>query len=273
MIDTHAHLTDSSFTHDLSNILHRARQAHISRILVVTENPSDYTTAQHICNTNTPLTLCALGLHPCYISTETEETLPSILETFNQTIASNTTSIHAIAEIGLDLTPRVLSLSNEAEKLQLDSFHTALRTAATYRLPMSVHSRGAGRRTLQEILLARRELCLDTVVMHAFDGRAIHAERALAEMPQGLYFSIPPSVIRSDGMRKLVRRLPLDRILLESDAPALPAVQGERNEPCEIIKGLGVIAEERGLEVEKVKSIIEDNERVALTSIVNGDVR
>lgn len=273
MIDTHAHLTDSLFKNDLPDILHRARQADISRILVVSEDLSDYSTAQQICNVNTPLTLCALGLHPCYISTETEETLPSILETFNQTIASNTISIHAIAEVGLDFTPRVLSLSNETEKLQLRAFHTALRTAATYHLPMSVHSRGAGRRTLEQILLARREVCLGTVVMHAFDGRPIHAERALADMPQGLYFSIPPSVVRSDGMKKLVRRLPLDRILLESDAPALPAVKGERNEPSEIVKALRVIAEERGFEVDKVKNIIENNERIALASIVGGDIR
>lgn len=95
--------------------------------------------------------------------------------------------------------------------------------------------------------------------MHAFDGRAIYAERALDDYPGLLYFSLPPSIVRTPSFAKLARRLPLDRLLLESDAPALAAVPQTRNEPAELPRALHMLAGLKGLDVEHVRQVLLHN--------------
>lgn len=129
-------------------------------------------------------------------------------------------------------------------------------------LPLSVHSRGAGRHALA-MLEPRREA---RACMHAFDGRAVYAERML-EAHANTYFSVPPSVVRVDQFVKLVKRLPLHRLLLESDAPALPAVAGTRNEPAEIAKALNMIAALKGVNVVHARGVIDDNTKAVFTRL------
>ena len=78
-------------------------------------------------------------------------------------------------------------------------------------------------------------------VLHAFDGAAKHAVRAADEL--GYYFSIPPSVVRSPQKQKLVKRLPLASLLLETDSPVLGPEPGARNEPANIAHAAQFIAE------------------------------
>ncbi len=92
--------------------------------------------------------------------------------------------------------------------------------------------------------------------MHAFDGKASHAVRA-AEA--GYLFSIPASAIRSEQKQKLVRRLPLESLALESDSPVLGPVRGERNEPANIIFALDLIARTHGVPPERVADVTTKN--------------
>ncbi len=112
-------------------------------------------------------------------------------------------------------------------------------------LPLNVHSRSAGREVIG-LLLARGAR---RVQMHAFDGRAT---TALPAVEAGFYFSVPPSVVHSQQKRKLVRALPLDRLLLETDSPVLGPVPGARNEPANVLAAAGEIASIKGLATEEV---------------------
>lgn len=163
-----------------------------------------------------------------------------------------TPAVAAVGEVGLDYTPHVLRTSpleteQNAREAQRDVFAKFLQLAGELQLPTTAHSRGAGRHALEVVKETAEKGGLHNVVMHAFDGRAVHAERALETCPTGLYFSVPPSVVRDASMRKLVKRLPLERLLLESDAPALGATAGERNEPGRIAGTVRVIAGEKGV--------------------------
>jgi len=87
------------------------------------------------------------------------------------------------------------------------------------------------------------------VLMHAFDGRAVAAR---AGLDAGFYFSVPPSIVRSRQKQKLVRALPLDRLLLETDSPVLGATPTERNEPACVRTSLSAVAEAHGVAEEHV---------------------
>ena len=114
-----------------------------------------------------------------------------------------------------------------------------VRLAEELELPVSVHSRSAGRHAIALL----EEEGATRACLHAFDGRAVHGERGAG---LGYGFSIPPSVVRSRVKQKLVGRLPDDAILLESDSPVLGPDARARNEPANLVVGLREIAAIRG---------------------------
>ena len=94
--------------------------------------------------------------------------------------------------------------------------------------------------------------------LHAFDGRAA---RALPGVEAGYFFSIPPSVVRSAQKQKLVRSLPLDSLLVETDSPVLGPRGDERNEPANAGVSVAAIAELKGLSPEQVAAVVTTNTR------------
>lgn len=266
MLDTHAHLTDSSFCNDLPAVLDHAQSAGLNSVLVVSETLADAHAVLSLCATN-PLLRPALGLHPSHVTTLLPPTLSAQLSSLNTLFHSY--PVAAIGEVGLDYTPQVISLCVDppvARIQQQDTFAHFLRLSKELELPVTAHSRGAGRHALDVVSDAASHGQV-RVVMHAFDGRAVYAERALDRIKDGLYFSVPPCVVRSPQLAKLVKRLPLERLLLESDAPALGVVAGERNEPAQVLRTVDMIAALKGVSSEQVKVVIESNEHVMFPKI------
>jgi len=95
-------------------------------------------------------------------------------------------------------------------------------------------------------------------LLHAFDGRAAHALSAVARSPR-FYFSVPPSTVRSPQMQKLVAALPLERLVLETDAPALPPVKGGVNTPANVTESLREVARIKGVGVDEAATVTSEN--------------
>ncbi|MCS7137165.1 MAG: TatD family hydrolase, partial [Candidatus Caldarchaeum sp.] len=117
--------------------------------------------------------------------------------------------------------------AKDSRELQAKVFREFIEVAKSLDLPVVVHSRSAGRYALDVLI----ESGADRVVMHAFDGAASEAARGAAK---GYFFSIPPSVVRSEQKQKMVKRLGLENLLLESDAPVLGPERGAVNRPANI---------------------------------------
>jgi TatD DNase family protein len=241
-VDTHAHLSDPSFARDLDEVMERARASGLLSVLAVSETLAD-AERNLVLAAAYPATIrpCA-GLHPEFPDVEQA----ALLERF---VREHRNELAAIGEVGLD---HWLVQEEDARERQRTIFSMFIGLSLELDLPLNVHSRSAGEKTVALLLErgARR------VHLHAFDGRAA---RALPAVEAGYYFSVPPSVVRSPQKQKLVRRLPLHCLLVESDAPVLGPDPRERNEPANVPVALRAISEIHALALDAVADAVLEN--------------
>jgi Mg-dependent DNase len=112
-------------------------------------------------------------------------------------------------------------------------------------MPIVVHSRSAGKYAIKILT----EEGAKRVIMHAFDGSVGYA---IEGVKKGFYFSIPPSIVRSEQKQKMAKHLPLDKILLESDAPVLGPTKDIINTPSNIVISAAKIAEIKKIPINEV---------------------
>lgn len=163
-------------------------------------------------------------------------------------IKESSDQVAAVGEIGLD---RYWVRERTQWEKQERIMRMFLDLADALDKPVVIHSRSAGEACL-EIL---RSSGFKRVLMHAYDGSAPSATRAASD---GYLFSIPPSIVRSPQKIKMARRLPAEALTLESDAPVLAPVRGERNYPWNIVVAASKIGELKGLPTERVLASTRD---------------
>jgi len=242
--DTHCHLNLNNFAEDLAEVLLRAHQAGVSRILV----PGiDLQTSQQALDLaeKHPEIYAAVGIHPNDGLTWTEETLPRLRQ-----LAAHPRCV-AIGEIGLDYyrdrCPR---------DLQQTIFQAQLKLAGEMNLPVIIHNREASDDVLPilEAWAATLPPALKERpgVLHSFSASASMADRALA-INFYLGFTGPVTYKNADELRRVALSTPLERMLVETDAPFLTPVphRGKRNEPAYIPLIADRIAALRGLALDE----------------------
>jgi len=241
LVDCHAHLCDPAFDADRALVLERARLAGVIAVVAVGETLDDARRNLALAELHAAVRPAA-GLYPTHLDVEHALAVEALIREHRDRLV-------AIGEVGLDH----WKVREPAElALQREIFTRQVRLAIELDLPLNVHSRSAGRDAVELLLHegARR------VQLHAFDGRPASA---LPGVEAGFLFSVPPSVVRSAQKQKLVRRLPLSALLLETDSPVLGAVPGERNEPAHVRVVLRAVAELKGQREEAVAEAVGEN--------------
>ena len=259
LIDTHTHLGDQAFDADRSEVLARAKAAGVELVFLVSETLDDahrnFEIATEIASENSSeiasdldasralsRVACLAGLYPTHLDEEQAEQLEHL-------IRERRAELVGIGEVGLD---RWVVKDEGDRELQRKIFARFIDLAIELDLPLNVHSRSAGAYAI-DLLLERGAT---KVQLHAFDGKASKAQPAVEA---GYYFSVPPSVVRSQQKQKLVDRLPLDRLLLETDSPVLGAATVERNEPANIRIALTEVARIKGVSEGEVAERVLQN--------------
>jgi TatD DNase family protein len=245
LADTHAHICDPVFDADRTEVLDRAARTGIHGIVCVGENLSDARKNIDLARIY-PILKPAAGLYPTRLDmVECEQMLAFIRKHRSRLIA--------IGEVGLDFW---MVKDKKGRLLQQEIFARFISLAIELDLPLNVHSRSAGRYAVDLLVVhgARR------VQLHAFDGKIGAAQPAVEA---GYGFSVPPSVVRSRQKQKLVKNLPMESLLVETDSPVLAAEPGVRNEPANLSVAIRSIAEIKGLaESEVLRSVIENTRRI-----------
>lgn len=252
MIDCHSHLASEAFDRDREEVVARARRAGVQCILVVGESAADDERVLEVCARHPDALRACAGLHPDRFAEDREAPGDAAIEAVVTLARTHRSALVAIGEVGLDYWYVKSEARRAAQRACLERM---AELAEELDLPLNVHSRSAGHHAIDLLAGcgARR------VLMHAFDGKASHAVRAVERY--GYLFSIPPSVVRSQQKQKLVRRLPLEALALESDSPVLGPEPGARNEPVNLTHAVHCIAETQRTGEERVREVTTENAR------------
>jgi TatD DNase family protein len=254
LVDTHAHLCDPIFDADLSQVLQKAETAGIMAVIAVGENMSDAAKNLELAARHR-IVHPAAGLYPTVLDLKLADQMCDWIRTHKDRLV-------AIGEVGLDY----WVIKSEAEReMQREIFRGFVELGKELGLPLNVHSRSAGRHTVELLL----EASASKVQMHAFDGKF---GTAMPAIEAGYFFSIPPSIVRSEQKQKLVRNLPLSCLLVETDSPVLGPAQRERNEPANAVLALKAIAELKKVSEAEVIEAVTENTR-KLYRITNDEIR
>jgi len=244
LTDTHAHLCSPDFDADRGEVLERARAAGVTTVVAVGETLEEAETNLALAEDFPDAVRPAAGLFPTHLDLAQADALI-------EWIRRRRDRLVAIGEVGLD---HWKVKDEEEREVQRKIFGRFVDLARELDLPLNVHSRAAGRATVEFLL----ERGAQRVQMHAFDGKPGKAQPG---MEAGYFFSVPPSVVRSRQKRKLVRFLPLDCLLLETDSPVLGPDRESRNEPANVRVSLSAIAEIKDVSEDEVAAAVVENTR------------
>lgn len=246
LIDSHCHLDASEFDLDRDAVIARAQAAGVQAQVVPAVTAASWPKLRQVCQ-QAPGLYPAYGLHPMFLAEHRPEHLPQLRDWIERERPC------AIGECGLDFF--VGDLDKQAQQ---DYFLGQLQLAREFDLPVIVHARKA----VDAVIAAIRRIGGLRGVVHSYSGSP---EQAVQLHKQGFLLGLggPLTHERAQRLHRLVRDMPLEQLLLETDAPDQPdaGIRGQRNEPARLAVIARHVAALRGVAVETVAQATADNAR------------
>jgi len=249
-VDTHCHLDAPEFTPDRDDVAASARAAGVRWTVLPAVARFNFGTVRDLA-ARLPGLVYGLGIHPMLAATAGDDDIAALREAV--AVAIDDPRFVAIGEIGLDLfDPPAIA----AFERQLELFRAQLRIAADFNLPVLVHVRRAQDQVLREL----RRLPPPGGIAHAFNGSLQQAE-AFAKLGFRLGMGGELTFERALRIRRIATQMPLDRLVLETDAPDIAPswVRPGRNAPAEVARIAAVLADLRGMGVDALAAATTAN--------------
>lgn len=251
-MDVHTHLTHEKFRADQAAVIARAKAAGLGAIVVNGLEPQSNREILELAKD--PVIKAALGIYPVdAVNDRLPEGFPFPVARFDVTAEiqfireqARAGKLVAVGECGLD----GHWLAEDTFKAQEAVFEELIDVAIESDLPVIIHTRKLEQRAID--ILAT--LGVKKVDFHCFGGKVKLALSAAEK--HGWFFSIPANATVNEAFRKMLRDLPLERVLTETDAPYLPPAKGNRNEPANVVGTVKLFAELRGMTEAEGKSRI-----------------
>lgn len=247
LIDTHAHLYAEEFRDDLSEVVDRARKAGVTKILLPNIESSTAEAMWNVVKMDPVLFSPMIGLHPCSVKPESIEQELEFVK--NELI---TGKYLAVGEIGMDL-----YWDKTTKQLQESAFITQCEWAASFGLPVAIHSR----ESTGELIRIIRKMDLNglTGVFHCFSGTEKEAQEIIE---LGFMLGIGGVLtFKNSNLREIIKDIPLEHLILETDSPYLsPApYRGKRNESSYTAIVAEALAQAKDVTVDEIGSITSSN--------------
>lgn len=242
-IDTHCHLTDEFFTENgLDSFIRNAKDNNVGALICASAEYCDIKKVINIANEHNNV-FCTIGIHPEYADSFTNEQLSDLQNSLNNK------KVIGVGEIGLDYHYGI-----EHKNKQIELFERQLDIARQSNLPVAIHTREAEDDTAK---------ILDgsvSGVMHCYTSSWDLAKKML---DRGFYFSASGIITfkNSDDLRETFRKIPTDRIVIETDSPWCAPVpyRGKKCEPAFVIETAKIISQIKNLQFDELETILTEN--------------
>ncbi len=249
MIDTHSHINFEDYRENFDSFIKELQDNNIENVIIPGVEPKTFDEIISYCE-KYDILYGAIGVHPSEAKTYNNETEKKIYEKCKHE------KIIAIGEIGLDY-----YWEQETKELQKDVFRKQLKIAQDLQIPVLIHDREAHEDTFNII----KEYQLKNVVFHCFSGDKEFAQKCINK---GYYIAIGGVVTfkNAKDLKEVAKTIPLDRILLETDAPYLAPVpfRGKLNSPAYLKYIAQEIANLKEIDIEDVKKQTTQNAKKVL---------
>jgi TatD DNase family protein len=236
IVDTHAHLNTEEFNLDIANVIERAKENDVLKVIVIGMDLQHNLRAIELAKTYDML-YATVGVHPSYVDTTSTDHLEALL--VNKRVV-------AIGECGIDL-----YWSKDNLELQKKVFIEQIKLAEKYKLPLVIHTRSSFEEAYQCLLPYKGKV---TGVFHCFSSNLFDAKRAIE---LGFYLGVdgPITYKNAKDIKEIVATIDLKHILVETDSPYLsPAPnRSSRNEPANLSQVIKTISEIKKISMDEVK--------------------
>ncbi len=245
MIDSHCHLTDPRLFEQLDHVLSRASAAGVGRMITIGTDIPDAQAAIALCRQHANLR-CAVGIHPNHVTDSSLGQVPVLRDLQAEP------SVVALGEMGLDYHHHFSRRDQQAAV-----FEAQLHLAVECKRPIVIHCREA----MDDCLAILRNLSTVPALFHCFTGTTGEARRVL-DAGYLLGFTGVVTFKRSDELREVIALTPLDRLLVETDAPYLapePFRKQKVNEPALVMHTAATVAQVKGVSLEELDRVTTQN--------------
>jgi len=252
-IDSHCHLDAAEFNGQQSVIVRKAEAAGVDTLVIPTIERANFETVSALCQHHSNC-IPAYGIHPLYSDRATLADLDGLRDYLSQADAV------AVGEIGLDF-----FVENYDRTVQEFYFSEQLKLAREFDLPVLLHTR----RAVDVVLKHLRQIKVRGGIAHAFNGSRQQAAEFI-KLGFKLGFGGAMTYSRATSLRELAATLPLDSLVLETDAPDIPPSFLERglpNRPEYLPRIAQTLANLRGIPLEEIARVTSANTRSVLTKL------
>jgi len=258
LIDTHCHIDAAAFGDDREQVLQQAVDAGVGLMVIPSITPKSFAKVAALSQDN-PHCCYALGMHPMFVDKLHPSDIAQLKTCVMATLATENKLV-AIGEIGLDF-----FVTKQNKETQEYFFSEQLKIAQQYDLPVILHVRHA----IDDVLKHLRRIKVKGGIAHAFNGSMQQAETFI-EMGFKLGFGGAMTYPRAKKLQKIVKNLPLEAIVLETDAPDMPPAwleKNARNSPQALLKIVNFLAALRRIPVSQIIEITRKNSEEVLPKI------
>ncbi|MBL4875374.1 MAG: TatD family hydrolase [Cohaesibacteraceae bacterium] len=240
IIDSHCHLDFPDFEQELDDIILRAEKAGVGRMVTISTRVKQFDRIRAVAERFDNV-YCSVGTHPHQAAEEPDVTVEELV------LLAKHPKVVAIGEAGLDYFYDFAPREAQAEGLKRH-----IKAARHTGLPLVIHSRDADKDMINILESAMLDGKFDAI-LHCFSSGPELARRGV-EMGLYLSFSGILTFKRSQEIREIAKTIPLDRLLVETDAPYLApqTFRGKRNEPSYVVETAKVLADIRSVEYDEI---------------------
>jgi TatD DNase family protein len=259
LVDTHAHLNFKDFQKDLDQIIKRAVDAGVKKIICASSNLKDSQNAIKIAQKYPNIVSAAVGIHPHDSSSVHYDTIKYHSEIKRLKKLATSPEVIAIGECGLDYSPAPPGERTRSKREQISLFEEQIKLAIQLNKPLLIHSRKAFNDVI-EILqnnFSSSSVC-SRGVFHCYAG----GKKGIKKVNElGFYFGVDGNLTYDEGLQNVFKEIPLEKILLETDCPYLAPVpfRGQRSEPVHVKIIAEFLAKLKGVSFKKVAKITTQN--------------